>query len=779
MLTAVAHAGRTQRTHWRNSSAAAGRVGHASLPNYNTALTASVPVVTATLVQAIPTSQFKPASPDPSGIVYLPAVDRLEIADSEVEEVTGAGYHGVNLWQITRMGTVTDTGTTYPAFSREPTGLGLDPNTNTLFISDDNKRYVHVDKPGPDGRFGTADDTLTHIDAGAYGSNDTEDPEFDTTTGNPTSGHLFFLDGVGTEVYDIDPVDGIFGNGNDTMTHFDVGQFGPADWEGLGSDPARNTLLVGARTTKQIYEITKSDSLVRIIDLSGIAGLKYISGLAMAPASDNSGRMDYWIVDRQVDNGPNPTENDGMLFEVRISSSDAPPTVTLTAPAQGAVVSGASVAVSATASDDLGVSQVRFFDGATLLGTDSDGSNGWSTTWNTTGVADGSHTITATATDTSGQNASDSHDVTVDNVDNPPSVTITTPADGSLVNSTSVPIQANASDDKGVTQVEFFADGNSLGADSDGSNGWASPVNASFGDGPHTVAATATDTVSHTTSDTNSLTVDTTGPTISISQPVQGATVSGTSVPVVATASDANGVSSVQFFADATSIGTDSDGSNGWSAPWNTTTVSNGPRTLTAVAFDGASNMATSAGVGVTVDNPLTADIPISQSANDAEERTTGKVGITSNDLDMMLDNTIPQLAVGLRFTGLNVPQGATILHVYIQFQANESSSEGTNLTVYGEAADSAPVFTTSKFNITSRPLTTASVGWSPPTWVKDARTLDQRTPELASVVQEIVNRQTWDGQTLVLIIVGSGRRVAESFDGGRFAPVLHIEWGP
>ena len=279
---------------------------------------ASPPTISASLVQVIDTSAWNPASPDPSGIEYLPGPDRLEVVDSEVDETTGAGYHGVNLWQSTRSGTVTGTGTTL-AYSKEPTGLGYDPGSDTLFISDDGKKRVWVVKPGSDGRFGSPDDVVTFVDAGAYGSTDTEDPEFD-----PATGHLFFLDGVGTEVYDIDPVNGVFGDGNDTMTHFDVGKFGPSDWEGLGSDPANGTLLVGARKTKQIFEVTKTGSLVRTIDASGISGMKFLSGLAMAPASNGSGQMNYWIVDRAVDNGSNSRENDGKIFEISVGGSSAP-----------------------------------------------------------------------------------------------------------------------------------------------------------------------------------------------------------------------------------------------------------------------------------------------------------------------------------------------------------------------------------------------------------------------------------------------------------------------
>jgi hypothetical protein len=299
----------------------------------------AAPVVTATLVQRIDTSAFVPSSPDPSGIVYLPALDQLMICDSEVDETTGAGYHGANLWRITRTGVVQDTGTTLP-FTNEPTGLGFDPGTNTLFISSDDQHRIYFLRPGPDGRWGNADDNLTSISTTAFGT-DTEDPEFD-----PSTGHLFFIDGVSTEVFDIDPVNGIFGDGNDVVTHFDVGQYGATDIEGLASDQARNTLLVGNRPTKMIYEVTKAGALVRTIDASGIPGMRFVSGLGWAPASDNSGRTDYWIVDRAGDNGPNPNENDGKIFEISVPATDPLPTISSFSPTSGPV--GTSVTITGT-----------------------------------------------------------------------------------------------------------------------------------------------------------------------------------------------------------------------------------------------------------------------------------------------------------------------------------------------------------------------------------------------------------------------------------------------
>ena len=59
------------------------------------------------------------------------------------------------------------------------------------------------------------------------------------------------------------------------------------------------------------------------------------------------------------------------------------------------------------------------------------------------------------------------------------------------------------------------------------------------------------------------------------------------------------------------------------------------------------------------------------------------------------------------------------------------------------------------------------------------ARGADQRTPNLAPVVQEIVARPGWvSGNALVLVVTGTGTRTAEAFEGGAArAPVLHIEY--
>ena len=174
-----------------------------------------------------------------------------------------------------------------------------------------------------------------------------------------------------------------------------------------------------------------------------------------------------------------------------------------------------------------------------------------------------------------------------------------------------------------------------------------------------------------------------------------------------------------------------------------------------------------------------TIDIPVAASSDDAEESATGGMNLASTDLDLTFDLT--QQKIGMRFNQVAVPQGAQITQAYVQFMVDETSSDATSLTLAGQAADNAPTFTGASGNISSRPLTVASVPWSPAAWTRVlAAGPDQRTPDLSAVIAEIVNRPGWSsGHSLAIIITGTGRRVAQSWDlTPSGAPVLHVEYG-
>jgi lysyl endopeptidase len=89
------------------------------------------------------------------------------------------------------------------------------------------------------------------------------------------------------------------------------------------------------------------------------------------------------------------------------------PTTSITAPANGATVSG-TLTVSASASDNVGVTQVQFLVDGAIAATDTTAP--YSFSWNTTGLANGSHTLRSRAFDAA-TNSGTSATVTV-NVNN-------------------------------------------------------------------------------------------------------------------------------------------------------------------------------------------------------------------------------------------------------------------------------------------------------------------------------------------------------------------------
>jgi hypothetical protein len=187
-------------------------------------------------------------------------------------------------------------------------------------------------------------------------------------------------------------------------------------------------------------------------------------------------------------------------------------------------------------------------------------------------------------------------------VNDPPVVTVTAPGEGATLTD-QVTVTADATDSDGVDQVEFFAGGLSIGVDVDGGDGWSASWDTTAGpDGPVDVEATATDGLGATGTDQVNVTVDNLGPAITLTVPLDGATVFGTALTVAADATDAVGVDQVEFFAGGISIGVDVDGGDGWSVVWDTTTSAEGAVSLSATATDGMGRTAT-AEISVTVDN--------------------------------------------------------------------------------------------------------------------------------------------------------------------------------
>src|SRR5918995_2150258 len=87
---------------------------------------------------------------------------------------------------------------------------------------------------------------------------------------------------------------------------------------------------------------------------------------------------------------------------------------------------------------------------------------------------------------------------------------------------------------------------------------------------------------------------------------------------------------------------------------------------------------------------------------DDVEERASGSISMNSSDLELGVDHETPQ-QVGLRFTGIEIPKGATITNAYLQFQGDEVSSTTTSLLIRGEDTDDAAAFAYVRNNVSSR----------------------------------------------------------------------------
>ncbi len=188
---------------------------------------------------------------------------------------------------------------------------------------------------------------------------------------------------------------------------------------------------------------------------------------------------------------------------VTINGIDTPPMVSITAPLDGEnFVAGSDVLVQVDAVDNIGIVQVELFDDTTSLGVDTT----FPYSFALNNIAAGSYNLTAVAADANTTTTSAPVLITVTNpVDNPPLVSITSPAAGSdFPEGTNLTVEVSASDDTAVTQVELFDGTTSLGILT------AAPydfVLNNLSEGSYNLTAVASDANTDTTSDPVNFTV--------------------------------------------------------------------------------------------------------------------------------------------------------------------------------------------------------------------------------------------------------------------------------
>ncbi len=296
---------------------------------------------------------------------------------------------------------------------------------------------------------------------------------------------------------------------------------------------------------------------------------------------------------------------ESMMYSVYASfgSTDTtPPTVTITNPADGAQVSGV-VTVTANAADDTAVTGVQFKRGGVNMGPE-DTTAPYEMTWDTRDLIDGPQSITAVARD-GADNSASSAPVTV-TTNNPSRLIITQPTSGQSIHATSVTINyTKAGDLTNIDHAHFYLDGQlKMDTDFDGTLAYADVAPGSHELVGYLATADHQDVLVSVATVTFTTTVpDIIPPTVSLTEPADGAILSN-NVTLRATASDGqSSVAKVQFWLDDTTV-LNEDSTAPYEYVWNTLTTSNGAHTLKARAIDAYNNQTDTPNIGVTVKTP-------------------------------------------------------------------------------------------------------------------------------------------------------------------------------
>jgi hypothetical protein len=732
---------------------------------------AAATIVSSALVHTIDTSLWSPPSPDPSGLAYDATRNRLLVSDGEVEEMTI--WHGANYFESSLSGALLAT-SDLTSFTIEPTGVAWVPSGLQTVFSDDDARKVFVVTLGADARPGTADDAVRSFSTTAFGSGDPEGVTLD-----PGQSRLFIADGVNAEVYEVRAgangiFDGVAPGGDDQVTHFDTASLGITDPETVEFDTVAGTLYIIGAGGDQVVEMTTTGTALRSIDTSAVP-FSHPSGLVLAPGSADSSKRNLYVSDRKVDNDSNPNENDGKIFEIEIGATG------------GSTPDGVRVASSSddaeekpTGSVSLSSSDLELvYDGAVqtigirFTGIDVPQGASISAAWIQFEADEAQSEVTSLTIQ--GQAA-----------DNAPTFTTASfnvssrPRTSALV--AWFPMAWSAAgaagpdqrtpDLSGVIQqivnrpgwvagnalaIVVTGTGHRTARAYDGKPLGAPLLHIEIGTGP-----------------LNRPPVVNAGPDQTVTWPGTAAlhaTVTDDHLPsppdMVTTSWSTTSGPGEAAFADRAAL----DTSASFPAP--------GSYVLRLGADDG--ELSSSDSLTVTVRDPNTPIVfekRVAGGSDDAEEKvSTHKVSLTSSDLEFVVESTLQ--IVGIRFTGIAVPPRAVISRAWVQFKADEAQSEVTSLTIEGQAAVNPAGFATLTGNISSRPRLPALVAWSPAPWTSGQAGPAQKTPDLAPIIQQIVDQPGWaGGNALVLVFKGSGHRTAESFEGqAAGAALLHIEY--
>lgn len=153
----------------------------------------------------------------------------------------------------------------------------------------------------------------------------------------------------------------------------------------------------------------------------------------------------------------------------------------------------------------------------------------------------------------------------------------------------------------------------------------------------------------------------------------------------------------------------------------------------------------------------------VAVNSDNAEERSNGYQS-TGSELTF---NPSSNAFIGIRFDEINIPKDATITSAYVEFTAYRNrSTSGSGFTISAANEPDANNFSNYPRYLLRDKAKTAGVTWSNiPSWSKNS---SYQSPDISSVVQDIVNRSDWEaGNALMLIFSNiTGNRGAYTYRG-------------
>jgi hypothetical protein len=292
---------------------------------------------------------------------------------------------------------------------------------------------------------------------------------------------------------------------------------------------------------------------------------------------------------------------------VTITVDNAEPSSAVISPEDGALISGAELAVTGTARDSsgLGIARVQVLSPATGDWVDADDTSGnrsWSAwSYSTVIPADGKYALESRAVDNLGniETPAPGNSITVDNTK--PAGTITINNGSTATNRTPVTLTISAADSSGVTAMRVCGDGDIGAVPWEGfaaSKSWSLPA----GDGEKTICGQFMDAAGNI-SDTCSANIflDTASPAVNITSPAPFSILCGSSADITGTAWDGgSGLDKVEISVNG-GPWTEASGGAAWNFLWALPAA--GDFTISSRATDKAGNVSEINSVPISIDD--------------------------------------------------------------------------------------------------------------------------------------------------------------------------------